>query len=753
MTVGDLTKRARCAFMMVIGFCALGLAAQAAPVDVTTLGAIPNDGLNDYAAINLAIQQNPEVYIPAGTFHLGQTIYIPSNRTVTGAGIDQTRIEMLADAVVFRVDARVNVLVSGMTLNRPFNNSMEEMIFIYNGSSNVTIDSVKVTNARSRTPSILATVSYNITIKNCIVVDTQRHILEMSDNDTTLAMQVYGSAITCSVSDGLVIYGNDVYETRDLTTTSLKKAYYQAGAIQISSSRNALVACNRVDITGNGIDAGGATNVVIRGNVISNCYETGIKLVNGSNNQLVSDNTISSCGITAIWLAPGSTDRAIFDSIVDNNVISRSGRAIGDVGYWAGSFGGTMPAGVHLDTANAVANRSYNNTVTNNRFYMMQSAANTVIVRAGSASAINTTLSNNTSQAGEPPTPGSCPVAVPTPFPTPVPTPEPPQGVPGSVTNGLEDASDSLSALFDRNYTNRLLIGQSTFGSSTRWSFKVDLKQTTVVSSVALYGSYIYRNDEAAPGGLLQIEAGNSVNGPFTVVGQLNVGRTRSTNPFTGGKGKRIQINPPVTASFLRVSGGPWNNSFDNNVIISEMVINPKVVLHNYSPVHNPSTPLPNSASVPQQAVWNNGATIGDSRVGLDAMDGDLDTAPQQLMPVTYVLDLSPGAYARLDGLLLRPLTGNATLLPKAGTLRSSSTDSPLTFDTVALNYNNVADADGVRLLLPYRIHKRFLELTATSTQGGGSGSAIRIGEVELIGDDRPAPQSGANDRLWQIYN
>jgi hypothetical protein len=112
-------------------------------------------------------------------------------------------------------------------------------------------------------------------VKNCTVLDTQRQILEMSDNDTTLAVQVYGSGITCSLSDEIVVYSNEVLETRDLTTTSLKKNYYQAGAIQISGSTRALVACNHVDRTGNGIDAGGATTVTLQNNIVNNCHEAG----------------------------------------------------------------------------------------------------------------------------------------------------------------------------------------------------------------------------------------------------------------------------------------------------------------------------------------------------------------------------------------------------------------------------------------------------------------------------------------------
>ena len=80
-----------------------GVTAWAAPVDVTTVGVFPNDGLDDSAALTQALQTHEELFFPAGVYDIAQTVYIPSRRRLTGAGRDLVKLLQPTARVFFRV--------------------------------------------------------------------------------------------------------------------------------------------------------------------------------------------------------------------------------------------------------------------------------------------------------------------------------------------------------------------------------------------------------------------------------------------------------------------------------------------------------------------------------------------------------------------------------------------------------------------------------------------------------------------------
>lgn len=374
--------------------------AQASPVSVTLFGAIPGDGLDDSSAISAALAAHEEVYLPPGIYDVAKTLYIPSRRRLTGAGMDAVTIRLMAGTVVFRVDGQRNVLISGMTLERPtlFQNQREEMVFIYNGSKDVHLHRIRAFNSRSRAPSLLATQSENVAFTECEVSDTQMVIFEEN------AWQVYGSGITASSCRGVFIEDCSVVENRDMVaewvaaggTSSQKYNWYQAGAIQVSGSSHVVVRNNTVRTTGNGIDMGGAAPALVEGNDVDNCHETGIKCVNGANNQIVRNNRVTRCGIVAIWITPGNTNFAIRNCSIENNVIGQIGQGIGGNGYWNNWFNQTVPAGIHFHTALTTSQRSRDHVATGNRFYETSAMRSPgVMIQTGNRGAFNITQSDN----------------------------------------------------------------------------------------------------------------------------------------------------------------------------------------------------------------------------------------------------------------------------------------------------------------------------------------------------------------------
>jgi hypothetical protein len=308
--------------------------------------------------------------------------------------------------------------------------------------------------------------------------------------------------------------------------------------------------------------------------------------------------------------------------------------------------------------------------------------------------------------------------------------------VPLSLTNATIDATDKLARLSDEREFTRALFSQGAAAASSRWSFILDLECTRTVRSLALYGEYTYRADEAAPGGLVEIEQANSVLGPFAPVGSRDFGSDRGTNPFTGGKGKRIQLTG-ATCRYLRISGGPWQNSFDNNVIIAEVLIDPLVVLDSYSPVHNPNAPLPNPASHPQQSVWDIGGGFEGERTSLGIADGKLTTGVNPLLAVTLTLDVAPyaGLTPVVDDFVISMFDTDTALLPKTGSVSASSTESPNNMDLL-LNSFDATQQNG-QVLIPSgsATPHRYYQLAFGTVQSGATAAGnLRLGEISYTG-------------------
>lgn len=63
-------------------------------IDITTVGAIPNDGLNDYPSLQAIFSSFPTngllIYFPSGTYNFSSGINLPSNCTLKGSGSDST---------------------------------------------------------------------------------------------------------------------------------------------------------------------------------------------------------------------------------------------------------------------------------------------------------------------------------------------------------------------------------------------------------------------------------------------------------------------------------------------------------------------------------------------------------------------------------------------------------------------------------------------------------------------------------------
>ena len=134
----------RCAWVrpsLLVGGILLGLAfsAHAAVLDVTSYGAVPNDGTSDSAAIAAAIaasQAGDTVLFPAGTYLTDDSIRPHSGTSLVGAGRDATIVRYVGTTllpIVELADQSV-VEVAALTLDGGANANAEQGIHAANGS-------------------------------------------------------------------------------------------------------------------------------------------------------------------------------------------------------------------------------------------------------------------------------------------------------------------------------------------------------------------------------------------------------------------------------------------------------------------------------------------------------------------------------------------------------------------------------------------------------------------------------------------
>ena len=379
-------------------------------IDVTDIpGVVPDDGIDDYAGLQFAVDVYDDIYLPAGTYNLSQTIYLRSGCFIHGDSYDDTILTLDTDTDCFRIDGQDNVKIKDMKLVRPPQPeaSMNEMIFGYNNSSNVVVDSVKVTGSRARADTILFHTTSSCSVINSVIYDYQVQLMwpEGDVEGNPEVLQTYGSGISFLYSDGVVVQNNYIEETTDLTIPDTTyKPYYQAAGIQVSACTSGVIADNRIKVSGNGIDTSSSQHLTVDHNYIYNMNQAGIKVVNGASYIDITNNHLKRCELVGIWLTPGAWHRGTNHNLVDNNILGYTGYGLHPEGFWDGWFGGTVPAGIHLDSEDSdPLGQSTSNTVSNNRFYNNdRMTGGSIVIRPGTYPAVDTTLLNNTLETGDP---------------------------------------------------------------------------------------------------------------------------------------------------------------------------------------------------------------------------------------------------------------------------------------------------------------------------------------------------------------
>ncbi|MCA9442296.1 MAG: hypothetical protein KC964_15945, partial [Candidatus Omnitrophica bacterium] len=285
---------------------------------------------------------------------------------------------------------------------------------------------------------------------------------------------------------------------------------------------------------------------------------------------------------------------------------------------------------------------------------------------------------------------------------------------------------DDESKVFDNDSLTRLFIQQTT---EPTCSFVVDLEGSMEVRSFAMWGRPSYDSGISMLSDTVSVEAANSASGPWTLIGSIDVGNTRPTdpdptiggeNPWTGGNGRMISCTP-TTATHLRISGG---FGFDNNILLYHAEVNPKLIIHRMDPVWEGAAYMP---------LDPGGGTL-NSRTPADCIDGNFATRTFFGLDVDLTLDL--GVPTPVNDFRIHTSDNDAQAMVKEGVVRTSSTDDPNNFDTVETNFDAGTGQAHAQIFLPNQPNKRFFQMTFTRNRDGqtGTGTAptYRMSEIDF---------------------
>lgn len=365
--------------------CAPGAASA---VSVSDCGANGFDTADDTLAFNQCLDDNANVSIPGGIYHISAPIMVPPGRQLYGAGSSTAAVVLKLNGNFEGVVVGGNSYVHDITLDRVTSDNTTWAVRV--DGNNVIVDRLHVLDNRSTSAAIMVTGKENVHLRWNYIRNYQRWN----------GVGVYGVGIRASDSKNVYIKYNMIQSLQIFPVGAGN--YYQAAGIEISNTTGPLteVEGNVVENAGNCIDAGQAKNATIQGNDLDNCHETGIKLVNEAGGNTVRWNRISRAGLAGIWLSPGSPGPEkgpVHHNAIHENKVSRIGEGIG-AGSWASSY---RPAGILLDgDGEDPDNVSRYNTVTGNEV-CMGAAAQAAIIEDTSQQfdPVQNTFGNNVTHA------------------------------------------------------------------------------------------------------------------------------------------------------------------------------------------------------------------------------------------------------------------------------------------------------------------------------------------------------------------
>lgn len=259
-----------------------GPAARGAVIDVRRFGAIADDGIDDTAAINNAVNAaagpGGTVSLPAGTFNVSQKIVAKSNVALAGAGLDVTTLRFGGSAATTLLDVQnvTNVDCSGFTLDGNNSATVTQGIYAHNAST-LSLHDLAVKNIATNTGFSPHAIFFDTNVVHSMIRNTV-----LSNIGTT---SEWGAGIRLG-------HGSSFNQVLNNTISN--------------TGRGGILADD------------GSTDLIIRRNTVtgSGGEGLGIELQSGCDRAVVEDNNIDH------WL---SVDASNYCAIRRNNVSDKTG--------------------------------------------------------------------------------------------------------------------------------------------------------------------------------------------------------------------------------------------------------------------------------------------------------------------------------------------------------------------------------------------------------------------------------------------
>ncbi|MEM7790816.1 MAG: right-handed parallel beta-helix repeat-containing protein [Verrucomicrobiota bacterium] len=277
----------RITYIVISWLLALSLS-QAVTLDISNYGAIANDGVDDLAAIQSAIQnanQNDSVFIPSGTWQISGAIVLKDDIQLVGAGVDKTIIRYIGTDLdrMINIEGTEGLSISGFTL------SGENNIYATHGIAGGNAESIEIKDLRIR------------------------------DFVKTSVFGPSGIYFTTSVRNSSI----NGCEFIDIGLDSAWGAAIRVGRVEGQTNNSSKISIfeNTISGTGRGgILIDNATDVTIQSNSVTGSGQTdvglGIEVFGGSDRATVEDNVIDH------WL---SIDRSTNVAVRRNTVSNKNG--------------------------------------------------------------------------------------------------------------------------------------------------------------------------------------------------------------------------------------------------------------------------------------------------------------------------------------------------------------------------------------------------------------------------------------------
>jgi hypothetical protein len=313
------------------------------------------------------------VQLPAGLYYIDGTITVPSNVTLRGMGMGKTTLYMPAasftnttlgthgatslaiEASGMRVSPYTqaeNITVRDFTIESETDDGRCLYGIRCDNVLNPIIDGIEVFGIPVGNLIELNSVAGGA-VRNCYLHDC------FTDLDTYVGTpQMTGIEFDNNRINSVNSYGTDVHGNfiEDLTFNSDARGTYgmQTDAINPQNGSGIRIHGNYIETVGEGIDTF-ASDGVIYGNVLVDCYHAAIKLIHGASRNNVYGNKITRPGRSGITLSGGVGAGTDHNYIHDNNI-----HDVNSDGAWTA----VSNAALHTISGDDQAN---NNTFRNNK--------------------------------------------------------------------------------------------------------------------------------------------------------------------------------------------------------------------------------------------------------------------------------------------------------------------------------------------------------------------------------------------------